>query len=123
MLHSILSILLISQIPCFAHLVALFLKHAFESVSLAAALQGIHDLVVLLKASPKRKSLLVEACAAVLIKFLAPILDIITRWNSKEAMISRMIYLFPAVSRISAQEAFSKASDRAKWNTALTSAE
>ena len=47
----------ISQIPCFAHLVALFLKHAFESVSLAAALQGIHDLVVLLKASPKLKSL------------------------------------------------------------------
>jgi hypothetical protein len=34
-----------------------------------------------------------------------------------------MIYLFPAVSRISAPEAFSKASDRAKWNTALTGAE
>ena len=56
-------------------------------------------------------------------EFLAPILDIITRWNSKEAMISRMIHLFPAVSRISAQEAFLKPSDRAKWNTALTSAE
>ena len=113
----------ISQIPCFAHLVALLLKHAFESASLAAALQGIHDLVVLLKASPKRKSLLVAACAALDMKFLAPILDVITRWNSKEAMISRMIYLYPAVSRISAQEAFSRPSDRAKWNMALTSAE
>ena len=116
-------LLYISQIPCFAHLVALLLKHAFESASLAAALQGIHDLVVLLKASPKRKSLLVAACASLDMKFLAPILDVITRWNSKEAMISRMMYLYPAVSRISAQEAFSKPSDRAKWNTALTSAE
>lgn len=113
----------ISQIPCFAHLVALLLKHAFESASLAAALQGIHDVVVLLKASPKRKSLLVAACAALNMKFLAPVLDVITRWNSKEAMISRMLYLYPAVSRILAQEAFAKPSDRAKWNTALTSAE
>ena len=34
-----------------------------------------------------------------------------------------MIHLFPAVSRISAQEAFSKPADRAKWNSALTDAE
>ena len=90
----------VCQIPCFAHLIALLLKHAFDSVDLVAALKGIHDLVVLLKASPRRKSLLVDACAAAGIAYLAPILDVMTRWNSKEAMTSRMIYLFPAISRI-----------------------
>ena len=113
----------VCQIPCFAHLIALLLKHAFDSVDLVAALKGIHDLVVLLKASPRRKSLLVDACAAAGIAYLAPILDVMTRWNSKEAMTSRMIYLFPAISRILAQEAFTKPVDRAKWNTALTDTE
>ena len=113
----------VCQIPCFAHLIALLLKHAFDSAALDAALQGIHDIVILLKASPRRKSLLVDACAAAGIAYLAPILDVMTRWNSKEAMISRMIYLFPAVSRISAQEAFTKPVDRAKWNKALTDTE
>ena len=86
-------------------------------------MKGIHDLASLLKASPKRKTLLVEACAVANIKDLAPILDVVTKWDSKEAMISRMTHLFPAVSRISAQEAFSKPTDRAKWNSALTDAE
>jgi hypothetical protein len=113
----------VCQIPCFAHLIALLLKHAFDSVDLVAALKGIHDLVVLLKASPRRKSLLVDACAAAGIAYLAQILDVMTRWNSKEAMTSRMIYLFPAISRILAQEAFTKPVDRAKWNTALTDTE
>ena len=44
----------IAKSPCFAHLIALLLKHAFEMGLLSSALQGIHDLVVMLKASPKR---------------------------------------------------------------------
>lgn len=113
----------IAQLPCFAHLIALLLKHAFEMGLLSSALQGIHDLVVMLKASPKRKSLLKRACEAAMILYLAPILDVITRWNSKEAMVTRIQYLFPALMQISAQDAFSKPADRAKWITSLANAE
>ena len=58
-----------------------------------------------------------------MILYLAPILDVITRWNSKEAMVTRIEYLFPALMQISAQDAFSKAADRAKWITSLANAE
>ena len=51
----------IAQLPCFAHLMALLLKDAFQNGVLSVVLQGIHDLALMLKASPKRKSLLVAA--------------------------------------------------------------
>jgi len=113
----------VGQVPCFAHILALMLKHSFEYALLALALEGIHDLVVLLRASPKRKTLLVAACASISIGYLASILDVITRWNSKEAMVTRAEYLFPAIARIVVNEAFDKPVDRAKWNSALAAAE
>ena len=38
-------------------------------------------------------------------------------------MVSRIQYLFSAIMLISPHEAFSKPSDRVKWNTSLTNAE
>ena len=113
----------IAQFPCIAHLIALLLKHAFEGGQLAASLKGIHDLVVLLRSSPKRKIMLKKACAAAEVKYLSPIIDVATRWCSQEAMVSRFTHLFPAIMRISPNEAFPKFADRQKWNEALVLAE
>jgi len=113
----------VAQAPCFAHLIALLLKHAFEYILLLLALEGIHDLVVLLRASPKRKTLLMAACTSASVKYLAPILDVITRWNSKEAMVTRFEHLFPALTHIVVNEAFDKPADRLKWNNSLARAE
>ena len=113
----------IAQFPCFAHLIALLLKHAFEDGSLSEALKGIHDIVVLLRSSPKRKTTLQKACADAKIDYLSPIIDVTTRWCSQEAMVTRLAYLFVAIQRIAAVEAFPKLADRTKWSEALESAE
>ena len=99
------------------------MKHAFEDGSLSTALIGIHDIVVLLRSSPKLKSTLQKACADANIECSSPIIDVITRWCNQEAMTTRFANLFVAIQRIVAVEAFPKLTDWTKWDESLVIAE
>ena len=93
----------------------LFLKHALEDGVIREAIDAIHDVVVSLRGSPKRRLLLIQACAAALIKYLKPQMNGATRWNSNEMMVRRFLKLRPALEHFSVNEAFDKQDDRGKW--------
>jgi hypothetical protein len=115
---------IVGQIPCFAHLCNLMLKHGIENCEhLRLALISIHECVKLVRGSPKRKKLLQSACKVANIKYKAPILDCDTRWNSNEAMVSRFIHLFPALQRLDVKNAFNDAEKRRIWKSHLERAE
>ena len=69
----------IAQLSCLALLIALLLKPAYDTGLFASALQAIYDLVVMLSASPKRKSLPIRATKTAMISNLGSILVGITR--------------------------------------------
>ena len=66
----------VAQLPCFAHLLNLVLKHSIGDGPLKNALKQIRQLVVFLKGSPKRKQVLIEACARLKIKYKRPQLNV-----------------------------------------------
>jgi len=66
----------VAQLPCFAHLLNLVLKHSIGEGPLKDALKQIRHLVVCLKGSPKRKQVLQAACARLKIKYKAPQLNV-----------------------------------------------
>lgn len=66
----------VAQLPCFAHLLNLVLKHAIGDGPLKESLKAIRHLVVCLKGSPKRKQVLLDACARLKIKYKSPQLNV-----------------------------------------------
>ena len=80
----------VAQLPCFAHLLNLVLKHSIGEGPLKDALKQIRHLVVCLKGSPKRKQVLQAACARLKIKYKAPQLNVevnVTYLNKNLRMI------------------------------------
>lgn len=71
----------------------------------------------MIKASPKQKKILQLACdkPGVDIKYKSPILDCETRWNSKEAMIERFVYLQPALEALDVKNAFENPKKQRNW--------
>ena len=84
----------IYQNPCNGHISQLYMKHGVENCDfLEEAIQEIHDIVVILRRGAKRKEFLQKECEKIDLHYKKPILDGKTRWNSREAMIDRFIYL------------------------------
>jgi hypothetical protein len=91
----------VAQLPCIAHTVQLFLMHTIETVIVIdEGMEAIHDCVVALRGcnSNTRREELARICALKQFKFKTLLLYCKTRWNSREAMILRYIYLLDIIA-------------------------
>jgi hypothetical protein len=105
----------VQQLPCFAHLTNLMLKHGLGDGIMKEGFAAIHDVVISLRGSPKRRLLLIDACKKSEIKYIKPVKDGATRWNSNEMMIRIFFQLLPAIMIFDANEGFSSADDKSEW--------
>jgi hypothetical protein len=112
------SVDVVSQLGCFGHMTQLFLKHGIENCdSLKSSIESIHDLTSMLRGSTKRKQILVECCKEASIDYRKPQLDGATRWNSKEVLLNRFIYLKPAIEKIPVPNIFEKEDIQLKFSS------
>lgn len=115
----------VSQIPCFAHLCNLFLKHGVEDSSEAKkAIASVHDLAIILKGnnSSMRNEALEKACTEAGIRKLKMKGNLASRWNENEAMITRFVELVPALNVIDIDAAFSDAEARMRFQNSFDAA-
>lgn len=92
----------LAQLPCVPHTIQLFIQHTIEGVQVInMVFIWIHELCVTLRGcnSHLRVEELSRRCTECGIKYLRVRLFGKTRWNSKELMARRFLYLFPAIER------------------------
>ena len=68
-----------------------------------------------LRGSPKRRLLLIDACKEAVVKYIKPVKDGATRWNSNEMMLRIFLQLLQVIKMFVVMEDFSSAEDKSEW--------
>jgi hypothetical protein len=84
-----------SHYRCIAHIINIAAQHGLKRIS--EAVNKVHEVMKKIKYSPTLITRLKDFCNIKGIKYLSPVLDVTTRWNSTWAMLDRFIYLHSAL--------------------------
>ena len=112
----------ILQQPCAAHKFSLSLGHGIDDVPDANVMvEAVQSVMRRLKGcnSSKRKTILERACKDANIKVRRPVLKVATRWNSAEMMITRFLFLLPALQLIKEEDMPTSSDEQASWSQLL----
>jgi hypothetical protein len=84
-----------SHYRCVAHIINIAAQHGLKQMN--EPITRVHELMKKIKYSPTLIARLKDFCDIKGIKYLSPVLDITTRWNSTWAMLDRFVYLHSAL--------------------------
>lgn len=83
---------------CFCHVLNLAAEDALKEIK--SPLEKLRKVIKIVRSSPQRQEKFKNVCESARIKYLKPILDVATRWNSTHNLLEVSIRLKEAIKKI-----------------------